>query len=252
MNVKPTELVGNSQQRLRRLGRYAREVTEQQWRGALLELDRSRWGEYLDQNSGLPGPRANLTLASVVAELADADLTEQLLASDDEYRSMCGAIALAMRATDPLTQSRICELARDPRWRVREAVAIGLQRLADEDPAIVTGVVTDWSTASDLLVQRAAVATICEPRLLRSPQAAAVAIAACAAATASVGAASTAARTDPAFRVLRQALGYCWSVAVAADPEPGLVAFRSLDESDPDIAWIVASNLTKKRLSRLL
>ena len=252
MNVKPTELVGNSQQRLRRLGRYARQVTEQQWRDALLELDRSRWGEYLDQNSGLPGPRANLTLAAVVAELADADLAEQLLASTDEYRAMCGAIALAMRATDSLTQSRIRELARDTRWRVREAVAIGLQRLGDEDLGPVTAIVEEWSTADDFLVQRAAVATLCEPRLLRSPQAAAAAIDACNAATASVGAAPAAARKDPAFRVLRQALGYCWSVAVAADPEPGLRAFRSLDESDPDIAWIVASNLTKKRLSRLL
>jgi len=227
-------------------------VTEPKWRDALLKLDRSRWGEYLDQNSGLPGPRANLTLAAVVAELVDAALMEQFLESDDEYRAMCGAIALAMRATDPLTQSRIRELARDSRWRVREAVAIGLQRLGDEDLDTVTGIVADWSGDSDFLVQRAAVATICEPRLLRTSDAAAVAIAACASATASIGVASTAARKDPAFRVLRQALGYCWSVAVAAEPEPGLRAFRSLDESDPDLAWIVASNLTKKRLSRLL
>ena len=54
------------------------------------------------------------------------------------------------------------------------------------------------------------------------------------------------------MRTLRQALGYCWSVAVAADPESGLAAFRALDESDPDVAWIVRSNAGKARLTGLL
>jgi hypothetical protein len=54
-------------------------------------------------------------------------------------------------------------------------------------------------------------------------------------------------------RTLRQALGYAWSVAVAADPEPGLTAFTALrDDPDPDVAWVVRENLRKKRLQRLL
>jgi hypothetical protein len=53
-------------------------------------------------------------------------------------------------------------------------------------------------------------------------------------------------------RTLRQALGYCWGVAVAADPAQGLPAFWALDEADPDVAWIVRKNLEKTRLIRLV
>ncbi len=60
-------------------------------------------------------------------------------------------------------------------------------------------------------------------------------------------------RRDPAVRTLRQGLGYCWSVAVAADPRRGLPAFTALaDTADPDVAWIVRENRRKNRLARLL
>jgi len=39
---------------------------------------------------------------------------------------------------------------------------------------------------------------------------------------------------------------------VAADPEHGLAAFVPLTESsDPDVAWVVRENLTKKRMPSL-
>jgi hypothetical protein len=52
---------------------------------------------------------------------------------------------------------------------------------------------------------------------------------------------------------LRQALGYCWSVAVAADPATGLPRFRTLAAADdPDVAWIVRENSRKARLANVL
>jgi len=52
---------------------------------------------------------------------------------------------------------------------------------------------------------------------------------------------------------LRQALGYCWSVAVAADLGGGLPNFRALQQhGDPDVQWIVRENTKKSRLARLL
>lgn len=57
------------------------------------------------------------------------------------------------------------------------------------------------------------------------------------------------------MRTLRQGLGYCWSVAIAADPTPGLAAYEILRcsaEHDADLAWIVRQNAAKKRLARLL
>ena len=223
-----------------------------QWRAALLARDPRSWPAYLDEHSGLPGPRANTALATVAAELVDPALADALAASDDEYRAMCGSVALGARAADPATASRLRTLATDGRWRVREGVALGLQRLGDADPGRLRDLVLDWSAAPEPLVRRAAAAAICEPRLLRTPEAAAVAVEVCRRATAQLAAGGPAERRAPDSRTLRQALGYCWSVAVAADPGPGLAAFHDLDEADPDVGWIVAQNRRKRRLARLV
>jgi len=54
------------------------------------------------------------------------------------------------------------------------------------------------------------------------------------------------------IRVLRQALGYAWSVLVAADPGRVWPRFSEWAPSeDPDVRWIVAENLKKNRLRRL-
>lgn len=55
------------------------------------------------------------------------------------------------------------------------------------------------------------------------------------------------------MRTLRQALGYCWSVAVAGDPAAGVLRFAALrGSSDPDMAWVVRENEKKARLRRVL
>jgi hypothetical protein len=56
-------------------------------------------------------------------------------------------------------------------------------------------------------------------------------------------------RREEPFRVLRQALGYCWSVAVAALPDEGMRRLeRWVGSEDPDVRWIVRENLKKRRL----
>jgi len=210
------------------------------------------WPTYLDERSGLPGPRANLPLVAAAATCADDAAIDALLKDGGEYTTMCAAAALGLRSDDAQAEARARTLASDERWRVREGVAIGLQMLGDHAFAHVERIVLDWVDDPDPLVQRAAVATICEPRLLGTPEAAAVAIRACRRATDRLSAMPTQRRKAPDARTLRQALGYCWSVAVAADPAAGMPAFRHLDSDDPDIAWIVNQNLRKKRLSRLL
>ncbi|MBM9465377.1 HEAT repeat domain-containing protein [Aeromicrobium sp. YIM 150415] len=222
------------------------------WRADLMRLDRSSWPEFLDAHSGLPGPRANLALAAAVADLADAELTDALLGSDDEYRVLCGAVALGALAAQPGVAARLRELAADHRWRVREGVAMGLQRLGDTDVAALESLVLDWADDPEPLVQRAAAAAICEPRLLGTAAAAATAIEVCRRATASLAARPPSMRRQSELRTLRQGLGYCWSVAIAADPGPGLAAFRELDERDRDVAWIVTQNRRKARLARLV
>ena len=222
-------------------------------RAALESLDPTTWQVYLTEHSGLPGPRGNLELIAAVADLGERAVFDELIGTGDEYLVCCGVVGLgALLPGDPSLEDRLRNHARDERWRVREATAMALQRLGDLDPARLTAIVTDWVEDPHPLVQRAAAAAICEPRLIRTPAAAAIAVQVCGRATDQLAARPTEARRDPDVRTLRQALGYCWSVAVAADPGPGLVAFHSLDVTDPNVAWIVRTNLTKKRLARLV
>jgi hypothetical protein len=70
--------------------------------------------------------------------------------------------------------------------------------------------------------------------------------------TAHVARASADERRGADFKALRKALGYCWSVAVAAWPQAGQPALEKwLAQADPDVRWIVRANLKKDRLRRL-
>jgi hypothetical protein len=226
--------------------------TSAEWGARLDAIERGGWVEYLDSHSGLPGPRANLTLLDAVARIADERTIEELIQDGREYPTMCAAAATGRLAGDREAEARLRALAMDERWRVREGVVIGLQILADSSPNATNDIVGRWADDPSLYVQRAAVATICEPRLLHSRSSAAIAVDVCRRATHHLTQLPRARRTSAEARTLRQALGYCWSVAVAADPTPGLAAFHALDPDDPDVAWIVKENLRKKRLSRLL
>ncbi len=194
---------------------------------------------------GLPGPRANLELVRAAAEEADESLLIRLSTSDHEFLVMCGAVGLGRLVADGNGSHlvRLRELASDPRWRVREAVAMALQRWGEDDFDGMAAEAERWANGSPL-EQRAAVAGLCEPRPSPIAEAARRALELIERVTASL--------PRSRDRVLRQALGYCWSVAVAALPEEGLLRFEPLQHSsDPDLQWVVRENLKKARLARL-
>ncbi|MEV5411219.1 hypothetical protein AB0K60_20555 [Thermopolyspora sp. NPDC052614] len=226
------------------------------YQAELRALDGVRWPGYLAEHSGLPGSRANIELAQAVADEGDRGRFDEFIATGDEYLVFCGVIGLGRLLAEgagPEVEDRLREHAADGRWRVREAVAMALQRLGDADLPRLLSVVDGWSGQDDPLVQRAAVAGLCEPRLLKTPEAAECAVEVCARVTRALAARSADERRDPGVRALRQALGYCWSVAVAADPVVGLPAFRTLAAStDGDVLWIVRENGKKARLAKLL
>lgn len=215
---------------------------------------------YLLANSGLPGPRSNLELLDAASALAGrADLERWAALGPDVAPENTPAVFLACVGTVGLgrlvaggDRSLIADLRRasaDPRWRVRESVAIGLQAWGDRDVDALVNAVEPWAAGSPL-EGRAAMAALCEPRLLRSRFVVARTLAILDRLTTAVRDAPD--RRDPGVRVLRQALGYGWSVAVAADVEIGLPAFeRWLSEPNPDVRWIVRQNLDKARLARV-
>lgn len=217
--------------------------------------------EYLTIRSGLPGPRANLELMQAFADVAAPALIHELSRDDDVYLRCCGTVGLGrlyLEGADDeraAVRDRLTHLAGDPSWRVREATAMAAQRIGDGDPAAVRAIAGAWASDPDPLVARAGIAALCEPRLLRDPLTATAALAACAAATDTLRSVPTQDRRAEPVRVLRQALGYCWSVAVVGDPAAGLPAFAELRRraaDDTDLTWVVTSNAGKHRLRRLL
>jgi len=212
---------------------------------------------YLTARSGLPGPRANLTLADAFATVADRTTILRFADTDDEYLRFCGTEAIGRLVVEEPDDASFSELIRhragDDLWRVREGAARALQIVGDADRSRLRTIVDEWVGDPDPYVRRAAVAAICEPQLLTDPSTRTAAIQACHRASDSITTLPATERKVPGVRNLRQALGYCWSVAVAADPNEGMPAFEQLRAvEDPDIRWIVSSNLKKSRLRRHL
>lgn len=225
-----------------------------EYRTELTALPEGDVPAHLTARSGLPGARANLELVAAFADVASPALVRRLAGSADVYHRMCGVVGLGRLVVDGDEDvDTLRAHAGDPAWRVREAVAMALQRLGDADPARLREVVGTWCADPDPLVLRAAVAGVCEPRLLRDAATARAALDACHRATDALRATPDARRRDDDVRTLRQALGYCWSVAVAGDPARGLPAYAALAaDDDPDVAWVAHENGRKARLRRLL
>ena len=110
----------------------------------------------------------------------DAELFERYLTytvdlapvnSPYEFLAFCGVVGLgrllAEGQTNRLDTIRRC--ASDRRWRMREGVAMALQRLGDANMDLLIQEMQRWS-AGNPLEQRAAAAALCEPRLLGQPE----------------------------------------------------------------------------------
>jgi hypothetical protein len=228
-----------------------------EYRATLRQL--KDWDSYLLQESGLPGPRGNLELAQAVAGEGDAALFERYLAYDAaiaptnspyEFLAFCGVVGLGRLAAegqlDRLETIRRC--ASDPRWRMREGVAMALQRLGDAEMDLLVREMQKWSLGN-MLEQRAAAAALCEPRLLRRPEHARQTLEILDIITSSLRQSGD--RQSEAFQALRKGLGYCWSVAVAADLAHGKPFMEKwLADPDKDVRWIMRENLKKDRLRR--
>jgi hypothetical protein len=208
------------------------------------------WEPFLLRESRLPGPRANLELVQVVADEGTRDRFLSWLEMPEEFLALCGAVGLGRLIAEGQAElvDDLRRHASDRRWRVREGVAVGLQRVGARDMQQLLGLMRTWSQGN-WLERRAVVAALCEPALLHDAGSAYSVLLLLDQITQDVATAST---RDESFRVLRQALGYGWSVAIAAAPQPGKALFdKWLDSEDPDVRWIARENLKKARLNRI-
>jgi hypothetical protein len=220
----------------------------------------SDWEAYLRRESGLPGPRGNLELAQAVAEAGELSLFLEYLSytperapvnDPGEFLAFCGVVGLGRLIAEGQEEllERLRPFISDPRWRLREGVAMALQRVGKADMERLLSIAGDW-IQGNRLEQRAAVAALAEPALLKEPNIVGIVLDLMDQVTASIE--RSAQRQQPDFKVLRQGLGYAWSVVVAALPDEGRMRMeRWLVNDDPDVRWVMKENLKKKRLLRM-
>ncbi len=228
---------------------------------------------YIIANSHLPGPRGNIELAQAFAEVTtglaetEADRiwglclhlkeisADQAPTNDPaELIPFCGAIGIgALGAHFPqFFEASIMELKRlanDPRWRMREGVCFGLQRLLSKRGRETLEHFGQWIAEGTLLELRAVIAAVAEPPLLKDRSFAATALKLQQQVIQRLTMIQQ--RRSDLFRILRQALGFAISVVVSAIPDPGFEWMFQLSRSDdPDVRWILRQNLTKQRLTK--
>ncbi len=98
--------------------------------------------------------------------------------------------------------------------------------------------------------KRVAAAALAEPRLLKDARQLKQVLQLLDGITASITEAAS--PKEEAFKVLRQGMAYCWSVAVAASPEAGKPLMEKwLDSPNKDVLWIMKENLIKNWLLKM-
>lgn len=228
--------------------------------------------EFLRANSNLPGPRGNLELAfGFASAMACGPLTqdrwsklERLLDypastaptnNPDEFLPFCACVALgrfhsqADEQRRQIVVSSLRSAASDPRWRIREAAAMGLQAIGEHDLGSLRELVATWLPTSTLLEKRAIVAALAHPVLLQEPEFCTWCVSVADRILESVTTIEPQARRTEELTVLKKGLGYALSVLVVPSPEQGFALLRKwAPVPDRDIRWIVKENLKKKRL----
>jgi hypothetical protein len=218
------------------------------------------WDEFLLAESGLPGPRGNLELAQAFAEIGNENIIKKYISIQPEkapvnsanvFLTFCGVVGLGTLISkgkrEYLLQLR--GFASDPRWRIREAVAMALQRVGDADIDFLLQEMKEWSKGN-FLEKRAAAAALCEPRLLTSEKTVGTVLGILDDVTASIVGFRD--KGNEGFEVLKKGLAYCWSVAVAAYPEKGKKLMEKWTRNeDKTVAWIMKENLKKNRLMKM-
>ncbi len=232
--------------------------TIDKYRQALTSLE--DWDDYLLSHSGLPGPRANLELLRAVYLEGEEPLFRRYLReygqpdqapvnSPQQFLFLCGVVGLGKLLPSSAVFHTLRQLASDPRWRSREGVCIALQYFGDHNIQYLLSEMQNWSRGS-FFEQRAAIVALCEPRLLSEEHIALQVITLVNDVTFSLISAQDRRQED--YKVLRQALAYCWSVAIVGLPIAGKMYMENwLKSGDKDVQWVMRENLKKKRLEKM-
>lgn len=212
--------------------------------------------EHLLQNSGLPGPRSNLSLMVSFSKTAtEAEVDEclsyyhdQLHNSPEEFVALCGIVAYCVSHRDHIkeTLAEVRKYASDQSWRIRESVAIGIQEIAEGRMNEILDNLQTWLSGNDL-EKRAVVAALCEPKLLKEKSIILRILEILNQFTLEFDPINS--KLTDSQNSLRKTLGYGWSVVIVSLPDAGKAVFEKIARNKSKyIRWIVKENLKKNRL----
>lgn len=212
--------------------------------------------ENLLKNSRLPGPRGNLELLYSFSKIATAKEISECLSychddlhnSPEEFVVMCGIVGFCLGNKNSIkkTLSAVKKYASHSSWRIREAVAIGIQEITENNSQEILKNLKVWMDGNDL-EKRAIVAALCEPKLLKERSFILELLEILKQITLSFT--KIDGKLSANQNTLRKTLGYGWSVAIVSLPKEGKVSFEKLAKNkNKQIQWIVKENLKKNRL----
>lgn len=226
---------------------------------------------YLTVNSALPGRRANLELARAFADMCEVysvtnlDLIKDLvlglsqITSDDapvnspkEFLPFCGVLTTGfLGAIHPSffyeSLSHIRSRAIDSRWRIREAIAMAIQRLIEKQGTSTLQELESWVSGENWLAMRAVVTGVAEPALLEDSRVSNWALKIHKKVFYHIH--LTTNRRSEDFKILTKGLSYTLSVVICALPIEGFeYLYELIDLQDDEILRIVKLNLKKNRM----
>ena len=244
------------------------------WREGLGDPERAKKAkQHLQEGSQLPGPRANLSLAERFADafakeqpddgawkrlIEWAQLPEAEAPVNDprEYLPFCAIQALGAcyagakeerrREIEPLLKAAM----NDPRWRMREGVAMAFQRIGEKDFGQLKTWFGEWIGEANSLERRAFVAALAHPPLLKNRENALFCLKLTERILDDLAHGLPASNSEDA-RVLSKGLEYAISVFVEKAPEEGFALLRKFAVlDDKQLKKIIKSNLGKSRLTK--
>ncbi len=241
------------------------------FKGFLETEDEKNIYDYLITYSNLPGRRGNIELGHAFSEIIEEkfkanpelawNMCQDLISytADDaptnnpkEFLAFCGTIAtggIGGISDKYLEQSfkSINRMANDTRWRVREAVAMGLQKIIVKRGQDTFLKLDEWIAKDNWLKMRAVAAGIAETGLLIDKKLAKQALEQHKKIFKRVDEAKDTKAED--FKALVKGLSYTLSVVVASLPTEGFAYLQELASTDNKvIGRIVKENLKKNRL----
>jgi hypothetical protein len=207
--------------------------------------------QVLEKESKLPGPAANLNLLKqFIKEATPEQVTLCLSALDKKpdanspatFVAMCGVAACG-------NQEIFRKAANSGNWRIRESAVFGLQNLGLKDLDALYSTFDSWENAN-LLEKRCIAATLCEPALIKTEEMAEKILSVLNGYMEIIELEKNVKSEE--YKVFKKAMGYCISVAVAANPEKGKEFFESWMRSPNfEIRWVLSDNLKHHRLRKM-